>query len=115
MSSERAITTPSYGEAKLSVTSSQITVAVGLDDYPTLSLASTASLSSTPSWSFGMPSQDNTSIQVGSWLPNSGSYESFYQKNVTNHCLQALSTGRTYDSNGSGKYTEYTASFHSQY
>ena len=112
-STSRSITTPSTGKAILNATSNTISIALGLDDYPGLSLSSSSSFSNNPSWSFDMPTLDGSNIQVGSWAANQYSHGSFSQKKVTNHCLQALSTGRVYSENG--KYTEYNASFHSTY
>lgn len=111
-SSPTSIALPATGTVDLSITSSSTAIALKVAG---LELGDSSSLSNNFSWSFGMPKLDGASVQVGSWLPSSGSYLSFNEKTITNSCLQVLSTGRIYTSPNDGRYTEYTASINGQY
>ncbi len=108
------VSVPASGPINLTVGSSSVAIAIGLDNS-SFSLGSSTNMTDTPSFDFRMPRLNNASVEVGSWLSSPGNYQSFYQKNITDSCLQALSSGKVYAATGNGQYTEYTVSLHAQY
>jgi len=54
-------------------------------------------------------------VQAGGWTSGRGSYLWFSDRAVTNSCLYAAQSGRTYHAPGPGTYTEYNVVIFARY